>query len=81
VCVFHLYQALNRIRLDIIINDGVVVPAQQDQIFVPVSFYCRLMLVVTRALRVSRLDMANFSDDSVALNNRFSAFGKCTLIA
>ena len=63
MCGLHLYQTLSRIRLDIIINDSVMGSAQKDQIFVPVPFCCCLMPVVARAIRVSRLDMANFPDD------------------
>jgi hypothetical protein len=81
VCGLHFYQTLNRIRLDIIINDSVMRSAKEDQIFVPVPFCRRLMFVVARAIRVSRLDMANFPDDCAAVNYRLGAFGKGTSVA
>jgi hypothetical protein len=74
-------QVLDRVCVFIRVDDGMVCPAHQNEIVVAVPLGGCLLRVVSRSLRVCRLDVANLADNRFSLNDSFSALGEGTPVA
>lgn len=78
---FEMMQVIDGICALIIIDYIVVTTTHQDQVVIAVALLCCLIFIPTRAAFVSRFNVADFSDNFVAFNQRRSAFWKCAAIA
>src|SRR5260370_228941 len=73
VVCFHSCQSLYRVRLLILVNEGVMFPAENDEVAVGVPFGGGLLTVIPRPARTCGLDVANLSKDNITLDDRFCA--------
>ena len=65
---FELYQPLCSVCLLIVINDCVMRPAHQNEVGEAVPFSGGLPIVVARASRFGAIDVADFTDYGVTLD-------------
>jgi hypothetical protein len=77
----HLHKPINGVGLCVIINYGMVVGAEQNEVVVTVSFLLRLQSIVSGARGHFCFDVTHFTDDRITLNNFGYAFWKRTAIA
>jgi hypothetical protein len=66
VIALDLHQSLNRVGLFVVIDDGVVCSAHQDEVVIAVSLCGGLPRVVSWTARVRSLDMADFPYEHAA---------------
>jgi hypothetical protein len=56
------------ICLFVIVDYVMVATTQQDQVVIPVAFFWRLIGIEARAVRIPCLDVADFPDNFLAIN-------------
>jgi hypothetical protein len=78
---FHFEKALHSVSLWVIVDNRVVICAQQDEIVKAVPLGGRLLGVIAWPVRTCCLDVADLPHDYLALHKPDRAIGKSTSIS